>query len=230
MLGAAILALVGLAACGGDRTPAPALPLDGYGGEGAASREVAVPEDAPLVVFLGDSLSAGLHLAAEESFPAAAQRLLADRGRPFRLVNAGVSGDTTAGGLARLDWLLRQEPAVVVVELGGNDALRGIPLESVEENLRRILRGIREAGARALLLGMDAPASLGPGYASGFSAVYARLAEELEVPLVPGFLRGVGGVPAMNLPDGLHPTPEGHRLLAENLADGLEALLATTGD
>lgn len=223
------LALV-LGSCGGDEPRAGALPMDGFAGGGdAPAPEVRVPEDAPLVVFLGDSLSAGLHLAAEEAFPAQAQRLLAARGVPFRLVNAGVSGDTTAGGRARLDWLLRQEPDVVVVELGGNDALRGLPLAQLEVNLRDILQRVRAAGARPLLLGMDAPASLGPGYARDFSALYGRLAEELGAPLVPSFLDGVGGVPSMNLADGLHPTPEGHRRLAENLADELAAVLAADG-
>ncbi len=216
-----------LGSCGGDESRSSALPMDGFAGEGGAqAAEVVVPEGAPRVVFLGDSLSAGLHLAAEEAFPAEAQRLLADRGLPFQLVNAGVSGDTTAGGRARLDWLLRQEPDVVVVELGGNDALRGLPLIQLEANLRDILQRVRAAGAQPLLLGMDAPASLGPEYARGFSALYGRLAEELGVALVPRFLEGVGGVPSMNLPDGLHPTPAGHRRLAENLADELAALLA----
>jgi len=223
-----VLALVGC----GSQSSEPANTIgDGFAGEaGEAARveldEPTIPEDAPLVIFLGDSLSAGLHLSAEQAFPAAAQRLLAERGTPFRLVNAGVSGDTTAGGRSRIDWLLRQDPAVVVVELGANDGLRGQPVASVEGNLRGILERIDEAGAGAVLLGMDVPTSLGADYVGDFRELYARLAEEFDVPLVARFLEGVGGEPSMNLPDGLHPTEEGHRKLAENLADELQAALA----
>ena len=180
---------------------------------------------APLVVFLGDSLSAGLHLDPELAFPSVLQRELAAAGRPFRLVNAGVSGDTTAGGLARIDWLLKQEPDVVVVELGGNDGLRGQPLESVESNLRGILERIQAAGSQALLLGMDVPTSYGAEYAQGFGAIYPRLAEALDVAHVPAFLAGVGAVPEMNLEDGLHPNAAGHERLAANMRAALADLV-----
>lgn len=220
------LTLILLFGCAEERAGSDALPMDGFGGGGTStSAAPEVAEDAPLVVFLGDSLAAGLHLPAEQAFPAAAQRLLVDREQPFRLVNAGVSGDTTAGGLARLDWLLRQSPDILVVELGGNDGLRGLPVEQVESNLRAILERTLDAGVRPLLLGMDAPPSLGPGYPRAFREVYHRLGEELEVPVVRGFLEGVGGIRSMNLPDGIHPTPEGHERLAENLAGALEELL-----
>lgn len=177
------------------------------------------------MIFLGDSISAGLHLDPEQAFPAHLARLLAAEGLPFRLVNAGVSGDTTAGGLARVDWLLKQTPDVVVVELGGNDGLRGQPLESVESNLRGILTRVIDAGATAVLLGMDVPTSYGDEYAQGFRELYVRLARELEVTLVPFFMEGVGSVPELNLPDGIHPSPAGHERLAENLLPRLREVL-----
>lgn len=187
---------------------------------------VDVPADAPLVVFLGDSISAGLHLPADQAFPAVLQRELTAQGNPFRLVNAGVSGDTTAGGLARVDWILKQRPDVVVVELGGNDGLRGQDLANVEANLRAIVTRVGAAGARVLLLGVRIPPSYGATYADGFAAIYPRVASEMGVPLVPYFMEGVGGVPEMVLEDGLHPTARGHEKLAANVAAALRTELA----
>jgi acyl-CoA thioesterase-1 len=179
----------------------------------------------PKVVFLGDSLSAGAHLAADQAFPALLQRKLQAEGVPFELSNAGVTGDTSAGGLRRVDWILRQDPALVVVELGANDGLRGVPVETVEQNLRGILTKIKAHGARALLLGMRLPPSIGADYARAFEAIYPRLASELQVTYVPFFMEGVAGVPELNLPDGLHPTPEGHARIADKLRGPLRALL-----
>jgi len=214
----------------GDPPPsaAPAAPA-APGATGTAAPERAatpeIPADAPRVAFLGDSISAGLHLPRDEAFPAVLQRELAAMGVPFRLVNGGVSGDTTAGGLRRVDWLLRQDPAVVVVELGGNDGLRGVPLDEVERNLRGILGRIRESGARALLLGMRIPPNYGREYSEGFAALYARLGRELDVPTIPFFMEGVAGDPELNLPDGIHPTTEGHERLAETVLPRLRELL-----
>jgi acyl-CoA thioesterase-1 len=159
------------------------------------------------VVFLGDSLSAGYGLAEEDAFPAVVARLLAERGHPIHLVNAGVSGDTTAGGLARVDWVLKQKPAVLVVELGANDGLRGQPLAGIESNLREIVRRGKAAGARVLLLGMKIPPNYGSEYAEGFDALYPRLARELDVPLMPFLLEGVAAESQLNQADGIHPTP-----------------------
>lgn len=182
-------------------------------------------EQGPKVVFLGDSLSAGLHLSAEQAFPAVLQRRFANKGLPFRLINAGVSGDTSAGGLRRTDWLLRQRPDVLVLELGANDGLRGIPVASVEQNLRAIVEKAKAQGVKVLLLGMRLPPSYGAEYSGEFAALYARIASELQLPSVPFFMTGVAGVPALNLPDGLHPTAEGHERLADNVAGALEPLL-----
>lgn len=198
-----------LGACGGE--PAPPRPAT------PASPAGAVAQAGPTVVFLGDSLSSGLHLAKDEAFPAALQRRLAAEGLSFRLINAGTSGDTTAGGLRRVDWLLRQAPDWVVIELGGNDGLRGVDLKEIESNLRAIVAKVRAAGARAVLLGLCLPGNYGLEYSSGFEALYRRVADELDLPFQPCFLAGVGDVPGLMLPDGIHPTAEGHEKLAENL-------------
>jgi acyl-CoA thioesterase-1 len=177
------------------------------------------------VAFLGDSIAAGLHLPRDEAFPAVLRRRLAARGLPFRLVNAGVSGDTTAGGRSRLDWILRQRPAVIVVELGANDGFRGIPAETVEANLRDILVRARAAGAAPLLLGMRLPPNYGRDYAAAFEGAYARLARETGSAFVPFFMEGVAGRLDRNLVDGIHPTAEGHEVLASNVEDALAEVL-----
>lgn len=189
------------------------------------SAAVEVPADAPLVAFLGDSIAAGYQLSAGEAFPAVLQRELAREGRPFRLVNAGVSGDTSAGGLRRVDWVLRQGPDVLVIELGGNDGLRGQDAAVLEGNLRGIVERARSAGAQVLLLGLQLPPSLGADYVRKIEAVYPRLAEELDLAFVPQFMRGVGGVPELNLGDGLHPTAEGHQRIAQRVAPVLGSLI-----
>ena len=180
------------------------------------------PVDSVRVVFLGDSLSAGYGLAEADAFPAVVQALLRDAGTSIEVVNAGVSGDTSAGGLARVDWVLGQKVDVLVVELGGNDALRGQPLENTESNLRQIVRRGRESGALVLLLGMDIPTNYGPDYGTAFAEMYVRMAGEEGVTLVPGFVREVGADPALLQPDGLHPTAEGHRRLADTLVPFLD--------
>lgn len=215
----ALLAL--LVACGGSQdAPTPQAPSPP-----ASSAE---PEAAPSLltaVFLGDSLTAGYGLTEEEAFPALIGERLDEAGLSMRIVNAGESGATSAGGLARLDWILRQEPALVVVGLGGNDGLRGLDLAAMESNLRAIVERSREAGARVLLLGMMIPPNMGPEYSEGFQQVYPRVARELEVPFVPFLLQGVAGDPALNLPDGIHPNAEGQRVLARNVWVHLEPIV-----
>lgn len=179
----------------------------------------------PRVVVLGDSLSAGLHLPANEAWPAVAADLLAAEGLGIELVNAGVSGDTTAGGLARLDWLLRQDPDLMVVELGGNDGLRGVELTAIEANLREIVERLVAAEVEVLLLGMKMPPNYGAAYTTGFEQVFARVAEDAGVAFVPFFLEGVAADPELNLPDGLHPNTAGHRILAANVLPALRPLV-----
>lgn len=215
---ALVLALL-LPSCGGsDPSPAPAPPS-------APSPAPFIPADAPLVIFLGDSITAGLHLKKEAAFPSILQRELEEDGLPFRLVNAGVSGDTTAGGRARLDWLLKQKPAVVVVELGANDGFRGVPVEAMEGNLRDILDRVKGAGAKPLLLGMRLPPNYGPAYTREFAGMYERLSEATGAPLVEHFMDGVAGRPEFNLEDMIHPNAEGQRLLAKAVKDALRKVL-----
>ena len=180
---------------------------------------------APLVVFLGDSLTAGLGVAESEAFPAVATARLLAEGRRVRMLNAGVSGDTSAGGLRRLEWLLAQRPDLVVVCLGANDGLRGLPLEQTEQNLRRIVARARGAGAAVLLIGMLVPPNYGPEYAPAFAALYPRIAKELDVPLVPFLLEAVGGRPELNQADGMHPTADGHRLMANTVYPALRKIV-----
>lgn len=180
----------------------------------------------PRVVFLGDSLTAGLGLGEEAAYPAIVGELLAERGVPVRVVNAGVSGDTSAGGLARVDWLLSLAPDVVVVALGANDGLRGQPVVSIEANLREIVRRARAAGARVVLAGMKMPPNYGPDYTRDFEALYARLARELQLPFIPFLLEGVAADPKLNQVDGIHPTAEGQRIVARLVADALQPVLA----
>lgn len=181
--------------------------------------------DAPLVVFLGDSLTAGYGLPGDSAYPAVVARALRDEGLPIRIVNAGSSGDTSAGGLSRLPWLLKQKPDVLVVALGGNDGLRGVPPATTRENLGRIIKAAQADGARVLLLGLKMPPNYGPEFTEAFQRLYAELAEELHVAFVPFMLEGVAGKPELNQGDGIHPTGEGQRIIAENVLPALRALV-----
>jgi acyl-CoA thioesterase-1 len=183
------------------------------------------PFKTPLVIFLGDSLSAGYGLPAEQAFPALVERRMKERGTPVRIVNAGVSGDTTSGGLDRLDWLLGQKPDVLVVELGANDAFRGQPVSRIESNLRAIVVRAQQAGVRVLIVGMKVPTNYGPDYTQAFDALYPRVAKETHAALMPFLLDGVGGRPELNLDDGIHPNVLGQKIVAENFLPYLERVL-----
>ncbi|MEM8934027.1 MAG: arylesterase, partial [Acidobacteriota bacterium] len=179
--------LVGLLTlgCGGDAPPPTASQASPPSNEAATDDDPTPPiDERPVVVFLGDSLTAGFGLDEHQAFPALVESALSDRDRPIRMINAGVSGDTSAGGLARLDWLLRQAPDIVVVSLGANDGLRGVELASTEANLRAIVERSLATGARVLLSGMQIPPNYGQDYTEGFAALYPRLSTELDVPLV----------------------------------------------
>jgi len=176
-------------------------------------------------VILGDSLTAGLGLPEEQAYPALIEAELRRRGWAIEVVNAGVSGDTTAGGRSRLAWLLRQRPQILVVGLGANDGLRGLSVSEMEANLRAILEASREQGVSVLLTGMQVPPNYGAEYAARFAAVFPELAADFGVPLVPFLLEGVGGRADLNLPDGIHPNAAGHRIIATHLLPALEELL-----
>ena len=177
------------------------------------------------LVFLGDSLTAGYNLPAAQAFPARIEARLRADGLPFDVVNAGVSGDTSAGGLRRLDWLFRAPVDVLYVCLGANDGLRGQPLDALEKNLREIVSRARARGAHVVLAGMRLPRNYGGDFRGGFDEVFGRVATSLQVPLLPFLLEGVAGDPALNQADGLHPTAEGAERVAAHVYTHLSPIL-----
>lgn len=183
-----------------------------------AQENVAQGSEAPVVVLLfGDSLTAGYGLKQPDTWAALIDKRFRAEGLPVRVINAGVSGDTTAQGLARLGWALGDDPDIVFLELGANDALRGMSPERAEANLDAMLAQISKQGARILLSGMLAPPNMGPEYAKRFDPIYPRLAEKYDVLLDPFILEGVAGDMSLNLPDGLHPNAKGAAKIAERL-------------
>ena len=179
------------------------------------------------VLILGDSLAAGRGVDPEESFPALLQKLIHQRGWNDTVINAGVSGDTSAGGLRRLDWLLRQKIDVLVLELGGNDGLRGIQPGTTRTNLQSIIDRTKERypTVQVIIAGMKMPPNMGEEYTSAFREIFPDLAKRNKTALIPFLLEGVGGKPELNLPDQIHPNPEGHRIVADNVWKVLEPLL-----
>jgi acyl-CoA thioesterase I len=172
----------------------------------------------PVIVDFGDSLTAGYGVPARQAFPSQLEEWLHDRGIAARVVNAGVSGDTTAGGLARLDWALAEKPDLVILALGANDALRGIDPASVRDNLDKMIQKIEGAGAKVLLLGMLAPTNWGDEYKRAFDSIFPELAQIYHLPLYPFFLEGVAMKPELNQPDGLHPNEKGVAVLVDRIA------------
>lgn len=172
----------------------------------------------PEVLAFGDSLTAGLGLPASAAFPAQLEARLKAQGVDAKIVNAGVSGDTTTDGLARLDWALADKPDCVILALGANDALRGIDPKIVRANLDKMIDKIKASGAKLLLLGMLAPSNWGAQYEHEFDAIYPDLAKAHDVPLYPFFLEGVAMNPALNQPDGLHPNERGVAILVDHIA------------
>ncbi|SEI46902.1 acyl-CoA thioesterase-1 [Azotobacter beijerinckii] len=178
------------------------------------------------VLVVGDSISAALGVETSRGWVALLEKRLAEHGLAHRVVNASISGDTSAGGLARLPGLLASySPELVIIELGGNDGLRGQSPRQLQQNLAAMIDRAYSGGARVVLLGMQLPPNYGPRYNQAFSQVYATLAEEKQVPLVPFFLDGVGGVPGMMQADGIHPTAEAQPRMLDNLWPTLEPLL-----
>lgn len=179
------------------------------------------------ILFFGNSLTAGYGLDPAQAFPALIQEKIAARGWPMQVINAGLSGDTTAGGLRRLNWVLRRPIDVLVLELGANDGLRGLPVAEARQNLQAIIDRTRDSypQVRIVLAGMQVPSNLGRDYVHSFQAMFPALATANQAALIPFLLAGVGGNPALNLPDGIHPTAEGHKRIAENVWQVLEPVL-----
>lgn len=194
-----------------------------------AAMPAAATEGSIRLLALGDSLTAGYGLPIDESFTVQLEAALRDRGYPVEVTNAGVSGDTTAGGLARLDWALADEPDMVLVELGANDGLRGLDPNDTRRNLAAILERLTALGTPTLLTGMFAPPNLGREYESVFNALYPELAETYDVPLYPFFLDGVAAAPALNQADGIHPNAEGVAIIVDRLLPMVIALIESAG-
>lgn len=186
----------------------------------------------PVVLFLGTSLTAGLGLSESQAYPALIQQKIDSVGIPLRVVNAGLSGETSAGGLRRADWLLRQPVAVLVLELGANDALRGQDLDATRRNLQEIIDRTRAAHPEASLVvaGMQAPPNLGSRYTTAFRDIFPDLARRNHAALIPFLLEGVAGVPRLNQADGIHPTAEGDSIVAENVWKVLGPILRQRGE
>jgi acyl-CoA thioesterase-1 len=172
------------------------------------------------VLFYGDSITAGYGLSPEEAFPALVEKQLLDIGKKVKVVNAGLSGETSAGGLTRIDWILRQPIDVFVLELGGNDGLRGLPLDQTKKNLQAIIDKVKTKNPEVELVmaGMQVPPNLGPEYTREFRNIYPDLAKRNDATLIPFLLEGVGGDDKLNQPDGIHPNAAGHKIVASQVA------------
>lgn len=183
--------------------------------------------DKQVLLFFGNSITAGYQLDITEAFPALIQERLDSLGYQYQVVNAGLSGETTAAGLNRIDWVLQTIPDVFVLELGANDGLRGLDLAATKQNLMAIIDKVRAANpdVKILLTGMQVPPNMGEAYAAEFRDIFPAVAKEKNTALMPFILKDVAGEPDLNLADGIHPTAEGHKILAQNIWPYLEPLL-----
>jgi acyl-CoA thioesterase I len=215
------LALTFLACGRGEKTPPAPVATP------AASTARPAASEPRLIVCLGTSLTAGLGLDPEQAYPSLLQGKVDEAGLPYHVVNAGVSGETSAGARRRIDWVMQQRVEVLVVETGANDGLRGQDPEALRANIQAILDRARQQSPppRILLLGMEAPPNFGADYARRFRAVYLELAQKNGAALVPFLLEGVAGIASLNQPDGIHPTAEGHRRVAETVWKALRPML-----
>jgi acyl-CoA thioesterase-1 len=182
-------------------------------------------QDERIILAFGDSLTAGLGVSTRESYPSQLEARLHAMGYSYRVINAGISGDTTAGGVRRLDWAIKTKPDVVILALGANDGLRGIPLNEVRTNLGQMIKRLKTESIPVVLAGMKLPPNYGPMYTVGFSNLYAQLARENDIPLIPFLLEGVAAHPELNQEDGIHPTAEGYRRVVDNILPVLLPLL-----
>jgi len=184
-------------------------------------------QDQQTILFFGDSITAGYGLAEEQAFPAFIQQKIDSLDLNYKVINSGLSGETTAGGLRRIDWVLQQHVDIFVLELGGNDGLRGIDPLNTKKNLQGIIDKVTDTypNAEILLTGMEAPPNMGQTYTSRFREIYTELVNENDVKFMPFILESVAGNPSLNQPDGIHPTEEGHRIVADDLWGYLRPML-----
>jgi acyl-CoA thioesterase-1 len=196
---------------------------------GVTSSQPVSSTETKMILCFGDSLTAGYGLDASQAYPALLQKRIDALGWKFKVVNAGLSGETTAGGLRRLDWVLKQRVDVLILALGGNDALRGVPVDHTEKNLDAILARTksRYPDARLVVAGMLIPPNWGREYFTQFQALFPKLAKRYRAQLIPFLLEGVGGRPELNFPDGIHPTAAGHQVLADNVWKILKPVLSS---
>ena len=183
------------------------------------------PDDRPRIIAFGNSLTAGLGVSPEQSYPTQLQKQLDALGYHYQVLNAGVSGDTSAGGLRRVSWVLAGKPSVVILELGGNDGLRGLSLPETRSHLDAIIRRLKDAHIQVILAGMKLPPNYGEDYTARFEAIYRDLARVHTLPLIPFLLEGVGGERTLNQADGIHPTGEGYRIVVDNVLRSLLPIL-----
>jgi acyl-CoA thioesterase-1 len=183
------------------------------------------PDLRPVILAFGDSLTAGHGVVPSESYPSRLQQELDRLGYKYRVVNAGISGDTTGGGLSRISSYLEDRPGIIILELGANDGLRGIPVRESRNNLEQMILKSQYVGAKVVLAGMTLPRNYGPDYIHNFEQMYTDLAMRYRAVLIPFFLEGVGGQPQLNLDDGIHPTGEGYKIVSQNVLRWLEPLL-----
>ncbi len=179
----------------------------------------------PVIVAFGDSLTAGFGVDPRASYPARLQRLLDEKGYHYKVVNAGVSGDTTAGGASRIGWVLQHEPEIVILELGANDGLRGLPISEMRKNLGKIIEACQKKGAKVLLAGMEITPNLGAEYSKDFQESFTLLAKQYKVPLIPFFLKDVAARPELTQPDGVHPLANGYAIVLQTVFQYLEPML-----
>ncbi|HEY3837084.1 MAG TPA: arylesterase [Bryobacteraceae bacterium] len=179
----------------------------------------------PIVAAFGDSLSAGFGAEPGKSFPDFVQRLVDQSGYQYHVYNAGVSGDTTSDGVERMSEVIGLHPSIVILEFGGNDGLRGLPVTTTKANLAQMIEGLQNAGAKVLLAGMTLPRNYGPEYIASFEKVYIDLAEQYKIPRIPFLLDGVGGVPTLMQRDGIHPTAQGNAIVAKTVFRYLKPML-----
>jgi len=190
--------------------------------------EGAIPADEPkTILFFGNSLTAGYGIDPDDAFPGLIQQKIDSLDLNYRVINGGLSGETTASGLNRLDWFLEEEPNIFILELGGNDGLRGIPVTETRSNLIKMVELVRSryGDTEIVLAGMQIPPNMGRQYAEDFRRMYEDIANQYELVLIPFLLEGVGGEASLNLPDGIHPTEEGHKIVAETVWEYLEPIL-----